>query len=223
MNCSDIDGDTPLSVACYEEKTHVITYLLNHGATVNKHGIRGDTPLHIAVSNCTNHSVIELIEHGAQVDALNHHNETPLHIVTRQNRFEILRTLLTYATRLDICSYFNKRTPFKNLMDDIQIDKLGMGIMLVRAGCNVNLGYNEFNFSCLDTYRASVNSIYRSLTHGSYSQTFNVINAHESPFRYLFRISKANFKFVNSGQNDATSSSHRHVFFCYDLIYSAQS
>lgn len=166
INCEDIDGDTPLSVACYEEKTHVITYLLAHGSIVNKHGIRGDTPLHIAVSNCSKRSVEELIQMGANCDALNRQNETPLHIITRQNRIEILKVILSHAKNLDVCSNYSKRTPFKNLMDEIQIDKLKMAIMFVRAGCDVNLDYQSIS------------------------------NVNESPFKFLFKISKNNFKFI---------------------------
>ena len=190
-----MDGDTPLSVACYEEKTNVITCLLKNGVIVNKHGIRGDTPLHIAVSNCSKKSVLELIEMGANVDALNTQNETPLHIVTRQSRMEILKILLKHAKNLNVCSKFNKRTPFKSIMEDIQIDKLNMAIMLVKAGCDVNLGYRQMN-----TFSAG--KFYNLFTQPLSSQTFITINTSDSPFRNLFKISKNNFKLVNSQQND---------------------
>jgi hypothetical protein len=176
-------------VACYEEKTHVITYLLKNGSIVNKHGIRGDTPLHIAVSNCSKKSVLELIEIGANVDALNYQNETPLHIVTRQNRIEMLRILLNHAKNLNICSLVHNRTPFKSIMDDIQIDKLNMAILLVRAGCNVNLSYNQTYSNCVE----AIND----------SQSFVALNTNESPFRHLFKIPKYNFKYANNVRNDS--------------------
>ena len=183
-------------MACYEEKTNIITYLLQNGALVNKHGIRGDTPLHIAVSNCSKKSVLELIDMGAHVDAVNKQNETPLHIVTRQNRIEILQILLSRAKNIDVCSHFNKRTPFKSLMEDMHIDKLNMAIMLVRAGCNVNLSYNRMALSCYDTL--SFNSIYHALSQPNYSEMFIIVNSSESPFKNLFKITKINFKFASS-------------------------
>lgn len=216
VNCEDIDGDTPLSVACYEERTHIISYLLRKGAIVNKHGIRGDTPLHIAVSNCSNESVMELIKYGANVDALNGDKETPLHIVTRQNRIEILNTLLLHAKQLDICSSLTKRTPFKNLMDNIQIDKLEMAICLIKAGCNVNLSYNQFSFTCTNVYQQTNTSIViRNQT--EYSQTFSLINSKESPFKWLFKINKNKFKFYEKLSQTANTANSIEGVFDYNL------
>ena len=126
---------------------------------------------------------------GAHADALNKQNETPLHIVTRQNRNEILRILLNYAKNLDVCSELFKR-PFKSVMDEIHIDKLKMAIMLVRAGCDVNLGYNRdiLNFG-----------------HNSTAQLITV-NSNESPLRSLFRITKINFRFISNLLNSSTEN-----------------
>jgi ankyrin repeat protein len=234
VNCEDIDGDTPLSVACYEERTNIISYLLKKGAIVNKRGIRGDTPLHIAVSNCTNESVVELIKYGANVDALNDDNETPLHIVTRQNRIEILNTLLLYAKKLDVCSSLTKRTPFKNLMDNIQIDKIEMAIGIIKAGCNVNLSFNQFSFTCANVIQqTSTSIIIRNQT--EYSQTFSLINSKESPFKVLFKINKSKFRFYEKlNQNQAqindeimfdfslsNNSAFRAMLVLVDLIFKA--
>ena len=160
LNCEDIDGDTPLTVACYEEKPEVIKYLLERGAQVNKPGVRGDSPLHIAVSNCNNSVVSELIRRGALVDALNMDNETPLHIATRQNSLAILESLCWRATQLNGLSNYGN-TPFRNLLENLSNSgvKLGMAACLIRAGCDVrksflqsvdSIGVCHFNSSPLE-------------------------------------------------------------------------
>lgn len=172
VNSEDIDGDTPLAVACYENKSQVISYLLQHGAQVNKKGIRGDTPLHIAVANCDNNVVSELILYGANPDAINNDNETPLHIVLKHNNLETLQSLLKVVRNLDECSYFGTKTPFKYLMENLSVDKLRMGICLVKAGCDVNKGFSG----------EKIEVIY-------YNSVF------DSPFSYIFKLQKNKFKF----------------------------
>ena len=140
INSQDVDGDTPLTVACYEEKSAVIEYLVEKGAWVNRQGIRGDTPIHIAVSNCSNQIVQMLIRRGADVDALNNERETPLHVAARRSRFEIIETLLRHSTQLDCVSSY-QNTPFKNLLENLHVEKLRMAIALVKYGCDVNKSF----------------------------------------------------------------------------------
>jgi ankyrin repeat protein len=166
VNNGDCDGDTPLSVACYENQAEVVSFLLRNGANVNIHGVRLDTPLHVAVSNCDLSVVKELIQFGAKVDIVNKDNETPLHIVTRQNKIETLDFLLEHAKEIDICSNFGQ-TPFKNVIEKIQIEKLPLGISMIKAGCDVNKKFNNINDE----------------------------QPNESPFVYLFKLSKSKFKF----------------------------
>lgn len=177
VNSQDIDGDTPLAVACYEEKTKVISYLLNNGSQVNKKGIRGDSPLHIAVANCNNNVVVELLEHGANPDALNNENETPLHIVIRHNRCEILQTLLSVCKSLDQCSLFGNRTAFKYLIENLTVDKIKMALLLIKAGCDVN---KSFSGTTINT-----ENIRLVFLHSHF----------DSPFEFIFRLSKSKFKF----------------------------
>ena len=166
INNPDCDGDTPLSVACYENQVEIISYLLRNGANVNVHGVRLDTPLHVAVSNCDLNVVKELVDFGAKIDIRNKDNETPLHILTKQDKIEILDYLLEYAKDIDICSNFGY-TPFKNAIENIQIEKFVIGISMIKAGCDVNKKFNDING----------------------------VQYSDSPFVHLFKLSKSKFKF----------------------------
>jgi ankyrin repeat protein len=150
VNAADMDGDTPLSVACYEERSEVIDYLLRCGAIVNMRGIRGDTPIHVAVSNCDLGVCEQLVAFGANVDAINDENETALHICARQGRLDVLPTLLRYAKRLDqVAQYGN--TPFKSLIENIDMtEKLEMALIMIKTGCDVNRSFNAVDPSPLE-------------------------------------------------------------------------
>jgi ankyrin repeat protein len=138
-----LDGDTPLSVACYEERVDVVDYLVRCcGATVNVRGVRGDTPIHIAVSNCGLNVCEQLIAFGADVDATNDENETALHICARQGRLDVLPSLLCHAKRLDQVALYGN-TPLKNLIENVDMaDKLEMAVVMIKAGCDV---YKSFD------------------------------------------------------------------------------
>ncbi|CAF0804567.1 unnamed protein product [Brachionus calyciflorus] len=172
VNSEDIDGDTPLAVACYEDKPVVVKFLLENGGLVNKKGIRGDTPLHIAVANCPNEVVKMLLNNGADPNMINNDQETPLHIAIRHNQPEILKTLLKITKNLDQGSIYNCRTAFKCLMETLSIEKIKMACDLVRSGCDVN----------------------KSFTSQVYHRGYEVYV--DSPFEYIFRMAKSKFRFV---------------------------
>lgn len=172
VNNEDVDGDTPLSVACYEDKPQVVQFLLSKGGLVNKKGIRGDTPLHIAVANCSNDVVSMLLEHGADPDGVNNDQETPLHIAVRHGHKDILETLLKTSKNLDQTSIFGGRTAFKCLMENLSIEKIKMAIDLIRAGCDVNKGFS---------------GVIEDRGYDIYI---------DSPFEYIFKLSKNKFRFV---------------------------
>lgn len=149
IDLDDMDGDTPLSVACYENKPDIIELLIRHQARVNTAGIRGDTPLHIAVSNCGDQVVERLIERGAHVDALNEDNETPLYVMaSRHSSYKKFQSLLRHAVNLDAESIKEHRTAFKVLIESKQIEKLDVAACLILAGCDVN---KSFHRSALNT------------------------------------------------------------------------
>lgn len=173
VNSEDIDGDTPLSVACYENKTKVVEYLLNKGGLVNKKGIRGDTPLHIAVANCSNHVCILLLDHGADPDSTNNDQETPLHIAIRHGHKDILETLLKKSKNLDQASIYGGRTAFKCLIENLSVDKIKMAIDIIRAGCDVNKGFSGVKED----------------------RGYDIFV--ESPFEYIFKLTKNKFRFAH--------------------------
>lgn len=69
VNLANINGETPLAVACYEieenELEQVILYLLEKGADINKYEGKGFTPLFYAVLANRPAVVQSLLEKGA--------------------------------------------------------------------------------------------------------------------------------------------------------------
>jgi ankyrin repeat protein len=183
-NAEDKDGDTPLSVACYEDKPKIIEFLLEQKAYVKTRGIRGDSVIHISSSNCSAEIVQKLIEHGADVDALNDDRETPLHIIARHSRVEIMQLVLKYATNLDQSSIYGNKTAFKTLIEIGQVEKLKMAICLIKAGCDVNKSFNKV----INSLNLSTND-----DEPQFRSIFAMMN--DSPFDNLFRISRTRMKF----------------------------
>ena len=180
LEAPDKDGDTALSVACYENKNRIINCLLSYNANVNVKGIRGDSPLHIAVANCGNQVVKQLISKGANVDAINEANETPLHIASRYGDFETFETLLLHAKNLDQCTVSGNITVFKILIESMNIEKLKMAVSLIKAGCDVNKSFNKIRFDRV---------IQQNSTDQPYRILFNLAN--DSPFDHLLKAPRS--------------------------------
>jgi ankyrin repeat protein len=185
VNSQDLDGDTPLSVACYENRPETIRALLAHGARVDVHGIRGDTPLHVAVCNCSAEVVEWLCLRGANADAVNNNNETPLHLAAQDSNVIIVKTLLNRARSLDQCTRFENKTVFRLLVEQADVFKIKMAMCVVKAGCDVNMSFNTEN-ACNFSSSSSNITILSNHNHRNIW--------HDSPFDYLFKMPRVNFK-----------------------------
>ena len=82
--------------------------------------------------------VNELITHKAYVDVLNNDNETALHISCKQNRFDMITSLLRHAKDLNKISNFDY-TPLKYLLENLQPNKIPITINLIQCGADCNL------------------------------------------------------------------------------------
>ncbi len=179
VNICDKDGDTALSVACYENKPDTIYTLLKYNTIVNIRGVRGDTPLHVAVCNCNNDIVEKLIQSGADVDAVNDSGETPLHLAVRDDNMEIFKTLILHAKNLDQCTSVGSKTVLKLLLlENVEIYKIKMAACLVKAGCDVNKSFNKRTVLRMAQPTNPINDQYRILA--------NILNG--SPFQHLFQM-----------------------------------
>jgi ankyrin repeat protein len=126
VNAQDLNGRTPLHVACYatEDRHNMINTLVAHGARVNTRDYRGITPLHIAAYNtkhvraslhinaCPNmHMLLAL---GANPNMQDATGDTPLHMTARcgaQNIFCVIRLLISYGADFRKMN-FSENAPF---------------------------------------------------------------------------------------------------------------
>jgi uncharacterized protein len=79
-NQIELDGTTPLMLACYTENLEIVLYLLNHGADINYKKQNGKTALHIAAYYGFKSVVKILFKYGAKYD--NSNDYTPLLIAS---------------------------------------------------------------------------------------------------------------------------------------------
>jgi len=131
------EGDTPLHIAARENKTAILSHLLDHKrCDPNVQNKEGDTPLYIAVRNRYEHIVVKLSSCGkCNPNIQNREGDTPLHIAVRigyvQDK-EIVTELLSCGkcnpdiqnregdTPLHIAAGMNKTATLSKLLDHKQ-------------------------------------------------------------------------------------------------------
>lgn len=85
LNCSDINGTTPLIAACYARCTNAVKVLIEHGADVDRHEsvqIGERTALHTAVEKNEYDIAMLLLDAGASTTAIDSRKRTPYIILT---------------------------------------------------------------------------------------------------------------------------------------------
>lgn len=113
VNKSDRNGITPLHIAAYYEDTHLVKFLLKHGAEPDLRTNDGFTPLHIAVYKGHFDTIDQLLETKAvDINSATTEDEyTPLHIAVRFSKPKhILQELMESGANLNKQSKLG-RTP----------------------------------------------------------------------------------------------------------------
>lgn len=101
-------GTTPLTFACKENNTDVITEILQLKADINKTGSSGMTPLHAACFNFKNIDldVLDLLsKHGACIDKQMFDGSTPLFMASMSRNREAVKRLLNCFANCNISLY----------------------------------------------------------------------------------------------------------------------
>lgn len=125
MDGLDGRGWTALHYVAFDGNVEAVTWLLAHGADVNRRSFDGDTPLHIAMEDV----VEELIHWGADVNACNREARTPL-LDHAGSTWQVLDILLRHGAALRTVDVYG-RTPLHGVQSE-------GARMLLNLGADVN-------------------------------------------------------------------------------------
>ena len=103
-------GLTPLHIACLNDRSLVVQYLIEKGANIEAKDPNDCRPLHYAANFGLFHLVNSLIGKGADIEAKNSDNETPLYLAC-QNGFILIVTFLVEKGANIEAKCFNGSTP----------------------------------------------------------------------------------------------------------------
>ena len=106
----NLDGNTPLILACLKGFTMIANDLLKMGSEIWKKNNKGDTPLHAAIISGKIDIVRLLLSKGSSVSETNEYFETPLHTSVRCNNkdIDIIRLLIEYGSDLMTRNFKNE-------------------------------------------------------------------------------------------------------------------
>ncbi|XP_026158200.1 protein phosphatase 1 regulatory subunit 12C isoform X2 [Mastacembelus armatus] len=115
INCSNADGITALHQACIDGSMEMVTFLLKHGAKVNKVDSEGWTPLHVAAS-CGHPEIADfLLQQGASLSAVNCDGDVPLDIASDETTESLIQD---YTMRQGVDVEAAKRLEEEQIMMD---------------------------------------------------------------------------------------------------------
>lgn len=95
-------NSSPLHLACFNGNEEEIKRLIRNKSDIEALDKDKDRPLHYCVHGNEPGAMKILIEAGADVNALNEKKQSPLQIAVFKGRVDCVRTLLTYASRIDV-------------------------------------------------------------------------------------------------------------------------
>jgi len=93
----DVDGDTPLIVACNMEDEQLAAHLLTSGCRVDAAGYEANTALHRAAESGNVALVRLLVDHDADTTLTNAAGNTPLMIACDSGHVDVVRYLLQHS------------------------------------------------------------------------------------------------------------------------------
>jgi len=102
VHARNVEGDTPLHMACHQGKLGALALLLNRGASVNTRSGCGSTPL-IDAAQCGDARCIEvLLAAGAHIEvATPLRGETACHFAAYNGHLDALRALIRHGANVE--------------------------------------------------------------------------------------------------------------------------
>lgn len=104
INQKNVDGYTPLILACYRSNNEVAAFLIENGALINENSPMG-TALMAAIVKGNNEIVRLLLQNNADVNVTDNQGITPLIYAVQFKNSEVVKWLLQYnadKTKVDL-------------------------------------------------------------------------------------------------------------------------
>ena len=143
LRATDVDGNTPLHLACKKGLTKVIKKLLDNSARldINAKNNLGNTPLHEAILYGNLRNFVHLLGHNPDFRIYNDEGDSPLHIASRRGRTEMIQKLLEDPSRL----YINDKNYRGNtpLHEAILINQIKASLILINNNSNLRISNYE--------------------------------------------------------------------------------
>eukprot|EP01116_Phalansterium_solitarium_P011086 TRINITY_DN26693_c0_g1_i1.p1 TRINITY_DN26693_c0_g1~~TRINITY_DN26693_c0_g1_i1.p1 ORF type:complete len:512 (+),score=120.65 TRINITY_DN26693_c0_g1_i1:48-1583(+) len=96
------DGSTAFYIACQENQTHVVQYLINRGANIECTFKNGFTPMYIAAEKGNLEVVKILYGHGARINMPADRNAFPLYIAAQNGHAQVVEFLIDHGADTEI-------------------------------------------------------------------------------------------------------------------------
>ncbi|KAL4642171.1 ankyrin repeat domain-containing protein 27-like isoform X1 [Arapaima gigas] len=135
VNCSTMDGFTPLHVAALHGHVTLVSLLICHGANINARNSQSATPLHLASQNSHTQVVTLLLECNAKVNKKDQYGNTPLIHACLQGHLDTASVLLKSGALVNTSNQQGS-TP---LHEAVKGSHLALAELLLRAGASVRL------------------------------------------------------------------------------------
>jgi ankyrin repeat protein len=108
----NVEGETPLYLACSNGAKKNVSLLIKNKADVNKGDMKHMTPLHVSSTNGDVESMKALLRAGAQIDAKDWEERTPLFYAVEKSKLEAVKLLLEKGASVNFIDHY-KRTPLQ--------------------------------------------------------------------------------------------------------------
>mmetsp|Transcript_19644 Transcript_19644/g.75379 ORF Transcript_19644/g.75379 Transcript_19644/m.75379 type:complete len:228 (-) Transcript_19644:40-723(-) len=137
LNAKDINGYTPLHLACLKKSPDMVHVLLRVGGDKLKLDATDNAmwaPIHCAALNGAVECLTLLIDNGAQVDIMNNSAMTPLHYAALMDRSECVKLLLETGCEVNVRCTHTGKTPLHLAAEKSATDSLNL---LLEHGASV--------------------------------------------------------------------------------------
>ena len=105
LDAQNMDGQTPLLLACTYRQNNAVKLLLDAGSNPNITDKNKNTSLHAAVhQRCRTNDIKAIIDHFADINAINKNKQTALMIACENRNVAAIKVLLKYRADLDIAN-----------------------------------------------------------------------------------------------------------------------